>query len=90
MPQAVKSTTLEEPTLAEVNHITFSGDLMDVTKTVVSVSLTVVDNVGGDFEDIGVLVEDIPGLQGIITAFQNSVLPKIVDKVEADLGVTFV
>lgn len=90
MPQAVKSTTLEEPTLVEVNHITFSGDLIDVTKTVVSVSLTVLDDVGNDFEDIGILVEDIPGLQGILTAFQSSVLPKIVDKVEADLGVTFV
>lgn len=90
MGQAVKSTTLEEPTLVEVNHITFSGDLVDVSKTVVSVSLTVLDDTGNTFKDIGVLVEDIPNLQGMLTSFQNAVLPKIVEKVEANLGVTFV
>ena len=90
MGQAVKSTTLEEPTLVEVNHITFSGDLIDVLKTIVTVSLVIKDENGDKFQDVGVAVEDIPGLQGILTAFQNAVLPKIVEKVEADLGVTFV
>ena len=90
MGQAVKSTTLEEPTLVEVNHISFSGDLTDVDKTFVSVSLVIKDENGDTFQDAGVNVEDIPGLQGILTAFQNSVLPKIIEKVEEDLGVTFV
>ena len=90
MAQATKSTVIEAPLIADLNHISFSGDLSDVTKTFVSVSLNIKDENGDTFRDVGVVVEDIPNLQGLLTSFQNSVLPKIVEKVEADLGVTFV
>ena len=90
MAQATKSTVIESPLITDINHISFSGDFSDILKTFVSVSLVIKDENGDKFQDVGVTVEDIPGLQGILTAFQNSVLPKIVEKVEADLGVTFV
>lgn len=90
MPQAIKSTTIIEPTMAGVNHISFGGDLTDPAKTVVSVSLTLKDDAGEEVQDLGVIVEGITNLSGLLTSFASGVLPKIIDKVEADLGITFV
>jgi len=89
MGTAVKAVQLEEPTMAEVKHLTFTGDLTDSDKTVVSVSLEVKDNFGNVYTDMGVIVEDIPNMNGFLNSFANSVLPKIVAKVEVDLGVAF-
>lgn len=90
MPQAIKSTTLIEPTLADVNHISFAGDLTDPAKTVVSVSLTLKDDTGAGAMDLGVPVEGITNVNGLLTSFASGILPKIIEKVEADLGITFV
>ncbi len=89
MAEAIKSTTIIEPGMAEVRHITFTGDLTDAEKTVISVSLVVKDDGGDKVVDLGVNPTSIPNLNGMLTSFANSVLPKIIDEVEAELGITF-
>lgn len=90
MPQAIKQTTIIEPTLAEVKHITFGGDLTNAGGTVVTVAFSVKDDAGEIVEEFGVVIEGINGLAGFLTSFQNAVLPKVVEKVEQELGITFV
>lgn len=91
MPQAVKSTTIIQPSLVDINHISFSGDLSDTKTVVVSISATLKDGAGKPFKDIGVSItaDEIPALSGILTAINSAIVPKMVEKVEADLGVTF-
>jgi hypothetical protein len=91
MPQAVLVKTLDQPTMAEINHVTFTGDFTDSSKIVISVSLIVKDDTGSKVEDLGILVDDVPlsAVDQQLTQFQNVLLPKIVGKVETTLGVTF-
>lgn len=91
MPQATKSTIVLQPTLVDVNHISFSGDLTDVASVFVSISATLKDGAGKKFKDIGVSIsaDEIPALSGILTAINSAIIPKMVEKTEADLGVTF-
>lgn len=91
MPQAVKSTTIIQPSLVDINHISFSGDLTDVASVIVSMSVTLKDGAGKKFKDIGVSIpaDEIPALSGILTAIDAAIIPKMVEKTEADLGVTF-
>jgi len=90
MKQATRNSTIIEPSLATVNHITFVGDLTDETKTFISVSLTIIDDEGEKVQDMVVTIEDITNLNGILTSFQNNILPKIIEKVEQELEVKFV
>lgn len=91
MPQATKSTIVIQPTLVEINHISFSGDFSDVSKVVVSLSATLKDATGESFKDMGISIPaaDIPALSGILTAIDAAIVPKLVAAAEADLGVTF-
>lgn len=91
MPQATKSTIVLQPTLVEINHISFSGNLSDIDTVVVSISATLKDGAGEPFRDIGVSITagEIPALSGILNAIDSAIVPKMVEKAEADLGVTF-
>ncbi len=88
--QASLNKTIMAPSLATINHISFSGDLTDETKTFVSVSLTIKNDVEEKVQDMGVTVEDVTNLGDILTSFQNNILPQIIKKVEEELEVTFV
>lgn len=91
MPRATKSTVVLQPTLVQINHISFSGDLTDVASVIVSISVTLKDEAGEPFKDIGVSITagEIPALSGILNAIDSAIVPKMVEKAEADLGVTF-
>lgn len=90
MKQATLNNTILEPSLTEIKHITFTGDLTDINKTIVTVSLIVKDETGEKVQDLGITVSDIPNLDAILTRFQTNILPQIVKQVETDLEITFI
>jgi len=88
MPQANLTRTIQKPTAAEVHSIAFRNDEGEPG---VTIKIHLRDENGEivqTFQDV-LMEGDVPGFNGFMTSFENAIVPKLIERIEAQLGITF-